>query len=195
MRRNNKFENYLFIAFSLITFILGLLIVIGKLAVNKDAALIGEHPIAFGLILMFFSFIFIVYGILTELKRIKFKKSSYYIIKKMTDTEIKNRLALLDEEIKIERIGGLIVISLNYKDGIFELNISEDQFNISFDYTDEGLYDSLSEEEKQRLDDMFYEGDSLKVSEKEIFTKFIEYVNTNKEIKKYCKNINLVYLQ
>lgn len=182
MRRNNKFENYLFIAFSLITFILGLLIVIGKLAVNKDAALIGEHPIAFGLILMFFSFIFIVYGILTELKRIKFKKSSYYIIKKMTDTEIKNRLALLDEEIKIERIGGLIVISLNYKDGIFELNISEEDFNISFDYTDEELYDSLSEEEKQRLDDMFYEGDPLKVSEKEIFNKFIEYVNTNKEI-------------
>ena len=38
----------------------------------------------------------------------------------------------------------------------------------------------ISEVEKQRLDDMFYEGDPLKVSEKEIFNKFIEYVNTNK---------------
>lgn len=182
MRRNNKFENYLLVLFSLIVFVLGLLIVIGKLAVNKDAALIGEHPIVFGLILMFFSCIFIVYGILTELKRIKFKKSSYYTIKNMTDSEIKNRLALLDEEIKIERIGNLIAVSFDFKDGIFELNISEEHFNIGFDYTDEGLYDSLSEEEKQRLDDMFYEGDPLKVSEKEIFNKFIEYVNTNKEI-------------
>ena len=29
---------------------------------------------------------------------------------------------------------------------------------------------------------MFYEGDPLSVSEKEIFNKFIDYVNTNKEI-------------
>ena len=69
-----------------------------------------------------------------------------------------------------------------YKDGIFELNISEDNFNIGFDYLDEESYESLNEEEKQRLDDMFYEGDPLSVSEKEIFNKFIDYVNTNKEI-------------
>ena len=100
----------------------------------------------------------------------------------MTDSEIKNRLVLLDEDVKIERVGSLIVISLEYKDGIFELNISEDNFNIGFDYLDEESYESLNEEEKQRLDDMFYEGDPLSVSEKEIFNKFIDYVNTNKEI-------------
>ena len=98
----------------------------------------------------------------------------------MTDSEIKNRLALLDEDVKIERVGSLIVISLGYKDGIFELNISEDNFNIGFDYLDEERYEALSEEEKQRLDDMFYEGNPLELSEKEIFDKFIEYVNTNK---------------
>ena len=180
MKKNNKWENYVFIVFSVIVFILGLLIVIGKLTVKEDMGLISKNPKVFGIILMVICAIFIVYGVLTELKRKKLRKSSYYTIKKMTDSEIKNRLALLDEDVKIERVGSLIVISLEYKDGIFELNISEDNFNIGFDYLDEERYEALSEEEKQRLDDMFYEGNPLELSEKEIFDKFIEYVNTNK---------------
>ena len=180
MKKNNKWENYVFIVFSVIVFILGLLIVIGKLTVKEDMGLISKNPKVFGIILMVICAIFIVYGVLTELKRKKLRKSSYYTIKKMTDSEIKNRLALLDEDVKIERVGSLIVISLEYKDGIFELNISEDNFNIGFDYLDEESYEALSEEEKQRLDDMFYEGNPLELSEKEIFDKFIEYVNTNK---------------
>mgnify|MGYP003289706533 CR=1 FL=1 len=182
MKKSSRVDNYAYLVFGLAGVVFSILWLCDIVKFEMDDGLLKEHPKLAGILLLFIFLISILAGVKGEVKRLKYKKSSYYTIKNMTDSEIKNRLVLLDEEIKIERIGNLIVISFDFKDGIFELNISEDQFNISFDYTDEELYDSLSEVEKQRLDDMFYEGDPLKVSEKEIFNKFIEYVNTNKEI-------------
>ena len=56
-----------------------------------------------------------------------------------------------------------------------------EHFDMGFDYIDDEIYESLSEEEKQKIDDSFIEGNPLDVSEKEIFDRFINYVLSSKE--------------
>ncbi len=52
LKETHKWENYVFLIFSVLVLILGCLILTGALSVRKDFWLIGEHPKAFGGVLL-----------------------------------------------------------------------------------------------------------------------------------------------
>ncbi|MDE5715872.1 MAG: preprotein translocase subunit SecE [Anaeroplasmataceae bacterium] len=63
LKESHKWENYVFLIFSVLVLILGLLILTGALAVKNNIWLIGDHPKAFGWILVVISGLFTVYGL------------------------------------------------------------------------------------------------------------------------------------
>lgn len=178
--KNGKVDNYTYIIISIVLIILGILMLAKVLPADFTSGVLANKPEISGVIFIIIGIVGLGIGIKNEVKRLANKKSSYYVIKKMTDYEIKNRLAVLEEDINIERSKNHMSIFFNHKDGIFELVIQEDFFTIGFDYLDENTYDSLSEQEQKRIDDMFYEGNPLLSDEREILNKFIEYVNVYK---------------
>ena len=178
--KNGKVDNYTYIIISILFIILGVLMLAKVIPADFTSGALANKPEISGVIFIIIGIVGLGIGIKNEVKRLANKKSSYYTINKMTDYEIKNRLAMLEENINVERSKTYMSISFNYKDGIFELVIQEDFFTIGFDYLDEKKYDSLSEEEQKMIDDMFYEGNPLVSDEREIFNKFIDYVNIYK---------------
>lgn len=180
MKKNYKWENCIFIIFSVIVFVLGLLIVIGKLSVKEEATLIGEHPKAFGVVLMVISGLFVVYGVYKELKRLKFRESVFYKIRKKSNDEIKNELSILGH-IEIKRGPNSFIVRNNCKFGFFELNVSEEDCFFTFEPEDDEYYDSLTESEQQRIEDIFEEINPLELDERQLINRFISFVTINRD--------------
>ncbi len=63
LKESHKWENYVFLIFSVLVLILGLLILTGALAVKNNIWLIGDYPKVFGWILVVISGLFTVYGL------------------------------------------------------------------------------------------------------------------------------------
>lgn len=63
LKTEHKWENYLFVALSLITLLLGCLILNGSLVVKENVPLIGTHPTVFGWILVGFAGAGLIYSL------------------------------------------------------------------------------------------------------------------------------------
>ena len=78
LKETHKWENYVFLFFSVVVLALGLLILTGTLTIKDDAWLIGDYPKAFAWILVGISGLFTIYGLypffkpaLPEIKRVQ----------------------------------------------------------------------------------------------------------------------------
>ena len=78
LKETHKWENYVFLFFSVVVLALGLLILTGALNVKEDAWLIGDYPKVFAWILVGVSGLFTLYGLypffkpaLPEIKRVQ----------------------------------------------------------------------------------------------------------------------------
>ena len=63
LKETHKWENYVFLFFSIVVLALGLLILTGALNVKEDAWLIGDYPKVFAWILVGLSGVFTLYGL------------------------------------------------------------------------------------------------------------------------------------
>ena len=63
LKETHKWENYVFLFFSVVVLALGLLILTGALNVKEDAWLIGDYPKVFAWILVGLSGLFTLYGL------------------------------------------------------------------------------------------------------------------------------------
>ena len=63
LKETHKWENYVFLFFSVVVLVLGLLILTGTLNVKEDAWLIGDYPTVFAWILVGLSGLFTLYGL------------------------------------------------------------------------------------------------------------------------------------
>ena len=63
LKETHKWENYVFLFFSVVVLALGLLILTGALNVKEDAWLIGDYPKVFAWILVGLSGVFTLYGL------------------------------------------------------------------------------------------------------------------------------------
>ena len=63
LKETHKWENYVFLFFSVVVLALGLLILTGALNVKEDAWLIGGYPTVFAWILVGISGLFTLYGL------------------------------------------------------------------------------------------------------------------------------------
>ena len=63
LKETHKWENYVFLFFSIVVLALGLLILTGALNVKEDAWLIGDYPKVFAWILVGLSGLFTLYGL------------------------------------------------------------------------------------------------------------------------------------
>ena len=63
LKETHKWENYVFLFFSVVVLVVGLLIVTGTLTIKDDAWLIGDYPKVFAWILVGVSGLFTLYGL------------------------------------------------------------------------------------------------------------------------------------
>lgn len=78
LKETHKWENYVFLLFSVLVLVLGLLILTGSLTVRQDFWLIGSHPTAFGWVLVVISGLFTLYALFP------FFKPAFPELKKVT---------------------------------------------------------------------------------------------------------------
>lgn len=77
IKSTHKWENYLFLALSVLVLLLGCLILTGALVIKKDIPLIGSNPTVFAWVLVSLAILFTIYALfpfykpaLPELKKI-----------------------------------------------------------------------------------------------------------------------------
>ena len=63
LKETHKWENYVFLFFSVVVLVLGILILTGTLTVKENFWLIGEHPKAFAWTLVGIAGVFTIYGL------------------------------------------------------------------------------------------------------------------------------------
>ncbi len=97
LKETHKWENYVFLIFSVLVLILGCLILTGALSVRKDFWLIREHPKAFGGVLVGIAGIFTIYGLFPFFKPAlpEFKKVTWLTLGKWVANSIRVLLFLV----------------------------------------------------------------------------------------------------
>lgn len=97
LKETHKWDNYVFLIFSVLVLILGCLILTGALSVRKDFWLIGEHPKAFGGVLVGIAGIFTIYGLFPFFKPAlpEFKKVTWLTLGKWVANSIRVLLFLV----------------------------------------------------------------------------------------------------
>ena len=187
--KENEWENFLLLMVSVITVILGVLILIGKLSISDDAGIIGQHTQVFSWILILFGIGGAIYASIKLKKQMDYKKKSvFYEIKKINDETIKNKLSILEyDHIEIDNLSSGYYITLTFVNVEFNLNVSIKEVNMEIDLLpEENLY--YSDDELDSLDDLSLTLDSTKVSKDELISKFINFVNNNLDkVKNYGK--------
>ena len=178
LTKENKSEIIIFFIVSLVTLVLGILILTGYLTVKADIQLIGQYPKAFGGVLVVIAGAGVIHSIFKIRKMIIYVKYSvYHVIKEMDEETIKNKLSILSsDKIEIDNLSSAYYIALYYGQISFNLEIREDEVYMCIDeYNDLGL----SEEEIEKLDNLTLSLNSLKTDKDEVFNKFISFVNNN----------------
>lgn len=84
LKESHKWENYVFLAFSVIVLILGCLILTGTLVVKENFWLIGDHPKVFAWVLIVISVLFTIYALVPFFKPAvpEFKKVTWLPFRK-----------------------------------------------------------------------------------------------------------------
>jgi lipopolysaccharide export LptBFGC system permease protein LptF len=184
-----KGENIIFAVISFVTALLGVLIFIGKLNVKSEMDIIGDHPKVFAGVLVVIGLAGVVYSIIVLLKQINYKKKSvYYEIKDSSDESIKNKFSILNyDNIQIDKLSSsyFITILFNYVEFDFEIEPKEVRMYVDIIEDNDIL---LTDDEKEKLENLTKTIDSTIVSKDELINIFINYINTNLyEVSNYGK--------
>lgn len=91
LKTEHKWENYLFVFVSVVTLLLGCLMLAGSIAVKEDAPLIGDYPKQFAWALVIISGIGLIYALYPFFKPAfpEFKKISWLTIPKFIGNVIR----------------------------------------------------------------------------------------------------------
>ena len=181
LKKENKFENYIFVVFSIIVVILGILILTGYLKISENVELIAEYPDAFAWILIIAGAGFAVYGGITIVKSRKYKKSVFYKFKKeYTDEKIEARLAIVGADtISVDNSSSFISIEAGFENANYCCDIKEKEVLIYVECKD-WYYESLTEGEQEKIDDLSLTLNPLEVDCDEVINKFTNFIMTNK---------------
>lgn len=97
LKETHKWENYVFLLFSVVVLVLGCLILTGTLTVRQDYWFIGQHPTAFGWILVVIAGIFTVYALFPFFKPAfpEFKKITWLTFGKWVGNSVRVLLFLV----------------------------------------------------------------------------------------------------
>ena len=97
LKETHKWENYVFLFFSIVVLALGLLILTGALNVKEDAWLIGDYPKVFAWVLVGLSGLFTLYGLYPFFKPAlpEIKKVSWLTFGKFAANAVRVLLFLL----------------------------------------------------------------------------------------------------
>ena len=97
LKETHKWENYVFLFFSVVVLVVGLLIVTGTLTIKDDAWLIGDYPKAFAWCLVGMGGLFALYGLYPFFKPAlpEFKKVSWLTLGKFAANAIRVLLFLV----------------------------------------------------------------------------------------------------
>ena len=97
LKETHKWENYVFLIFSVLVLVLGCLILTNALSVRQDFWLIGKYPKAFGGILVGISGLFTIYGLYPFFKPAfpEFKKVTWLTFGKWVGNSIRVLLFLV----------------------------------------------------------------------------------------------------
>ena len=97
LKETHKWENYVFLFFSVVVLVLGLLILTGTLSVKEDAWLIGSYPKVFAWILVGLAGVFTLYGLYPFFKPAipELKKVSWLTLGKFVANAIRVLLFLV----------------------------------------------------------------------------------------------------
>lgn len=182
LTQERRWEKYLFIIVSIITLVLGVLILSGVLDLKSEFKIDKN---IFSAILIVVSVIGLIYGIYGLVKDLRYNKSVYYKIKKDLDDNslVKNikKNDLFEKNIEVNQTKNNIKISTMGQNGIFILTISRESIFMDFEYKDE-YYDLLSEAEQDAVDDMFIELDPFAVDDTEVYKTFAKMINDNSNL-------------
>ncbi len=97
LKETHKWENYVFLIFSVLVLVLGCLILTGTLTVRSDFWLIGDHPTVFGWVLVSLGGLFTIYGLYPFFKPAlpEFKKVTWLTFGKWAANSIRVLLFLV----------------------------------------------------------------------------------------------------
>ncbi|MGM9969012.1 MAG: preprotein translocase subunit SecE [Anaeroplasma sp.] len=97
LKTEHKWENYFFVVISLITLILGCLILTGSLVVKDNFPVIGDHPTAFAIILVVAAGLGLIYALYPFYKPAipEFKKITWLTLPKFLGNTIRVFLFLI----------------------------------------------------------------------------------------------------
>jgi hypothetical protein len=175
-----QYETYLFLVLSLVTVVLGILLLCDVLSISEKSGIIGKYPDAFAAILVVIGIGGIIYSIIGIRKNVKYLRDSvFYKVIKMDKEEIKKKFVMCDaNKVVVYKGGNNIDIQLFYGKVYYEFNIGVKQTSLCLDYNEE-LADNLSDEEIEEIDNAFeYEDlDSTKVNVNELFNYMIKFIN------------------
>ncbi|MDE6946425.1 MAG: preprotein translocase subunit SecE [Anaeroplasmataceae bacterium] len=97
LKETHKWENYVFLIFAVLVLVLGCLILTSSLTVKENFWLIGEHPMAFGWVLVSLAGVFTLYGLYPFFKPAfpEFKKITWLTFGKWLGNSIRVLLFLV----------------------------------------------------------------------------------------------------
>ncbi len=181
--KNSKIEDYIFFLCSIAVLVFSILIYAGVLNIKSD----NGEPVnknIFGTILLVFGIIGVIYSIFKFKSSIEKRKSLFYELSvSLTDSDIKNKLSILEknnDEINIERHTDSLYIEIKYELGSFCSYLSYDSVEYYFEYD---LADDEEPTTKQInvMENMSKEYKTSELSIDDVFKKFISYINDNIE--------------
>ena len=178
LKKENKWEKYIYPIICLVTAILAILIYAGALEVNLKNDKVS--PNTFATILLVVSLIGLVKGVYDIFKE---KKQFVKVFDKMySNDDICQKLSVLGfpkESIKIIRQDYFINIYIIENNMAYDLYVDNFQAVISYDYSEEYI-ENLSDDEINNLEELNSELIELKVKNikvEELLDKYINYVN------------------
>ena len=179
MNKERK-NTFVFIILGSIFIVFGILILKGIVHLDSNGDFFDRHPILTGIIIVITGGFLFLAPVVDMIKNIKYKKSAYHGLKKMTDSEIQNRLILIGEPVSINRNNIEIVISIKQEHGSFDLTVNLKESYAVFNCESDEYHDSLTEIEREKMDNLEVEFDVLTNSELDILNKFMNFVLSNK---------------
>ena len=179
--KERKYEIYVYLIFSIIVVVLGVLILNGYLKIEDENKLFSKYPTVFAWILIGFGSISIIYSIYAIVKQIRLKKSCFYIFKKEYDNAlIKSKLGIVGASvISIDETKDNIEIEASFDNIDYFCDIYEAEIVLYIE-AHESYYDSLTEQEQDRIDDVIIRLNPLELSCEEVINKFINFIMSNK---------------
>ena len=183
LKKEHKWEEYLFIFCSFVVVIVGALILTGNLEIKESQGLLAENPKAFAWVLILIGSAGAIYGIIKNSNEVKYrKKSVYYELKKESEDNLKNKFSILScDKIEIDNLSYVYIITITIGNVEFMLEVMPKETSMLIDVIpdDDNI---ISDEEYEKIDELTKTFNSTEISKDELISKFINFINTNLDV-------------